>query len=221
MDKVGALRVAKVLLCLVFVVHLSGCATANKAKALIQLLAGTSYGDPADAQPSGPPLTIMVQKGALGKTDIQTYSPLGRDLDSELRDCLEKLRLLRSNGLSAPEASAANSPAFRASVSIELSNISDQAGNFAKGFATGFFTLGILGHIVKYDMSFVTKITMDVTRSDGTRRSYATESTTKGEFDANRDDRPQALAIMHESTQQAFRQLLDQINNDAGFWTGG
>jgi len=90
--------------------------------------------------------------------------------------------------------------------------------DFAKGFMTGFFTLGLAKvHSVKVD--FYSTATLKAVRWDGAERNYSADSHVEIAFDPNNEvDAEKSLATgRRHATDENLAVLLDKLRADATF----
>lgn len=208
------------ILCVLLVLAVVGCAS-NRTGAPPALLQGQTY--QATPAPQGSPqrsIMLTVRKASFQGREVRSGEPTGRDLDLALRSFIAQMHSSHPSPAGDPSTLVAPAPSFRAVTDIEVQTSSAAASNFVRGFISGILTLGMANVLGGPEFDSLTKLRLEVDRSDGARRVYTSE----GKANARTNDRlsipPQIQEIQGKSITQGFRALLDQVARDTDFWMG-
>lgn len=176
------------------------------------LFAGASY-EPAPSAVPGPKVRLSVTSAIVTDgipREIEAGSPFALDLDEQLRAFAAELEThYRTAGFEADVVQ------YDGETAIENVFGGLKGGDVAANAAASMVTLGLFGHLVKYDVHYTTKMHLDVRSSAGKSKTYHAEAIAHGKLDANRNVVPQHVVVVHESTAECLRRLRDQIRNGA------
>lgn len=115
--------------------------------------------------------------------------------------------------LAAKKGGTRRLPGATLDITVDATYDGHLAEAATKGFLTGFFTLGLVGHIAPGKFSYAASNSVSITRSDGARRSFSAASATiEGKYDLNEPGAGTRAIVTAQ--READRQCFGQIAND-------
>jgi hypothetical protein len=159
---------------------------------------------------------VNLYGGPNSRGEVDMQSDQGKDLIGFIRSL--GTRIAAADILpdaSPPGAPPAPSDAF--SLQFKEHVVYRMGANLGPSFAAGL-TLGLAARST-LPVSYVTEMTLDVTRSDGPKASYACAARLKGDVPRNGRPAPEIWSALSASARDAcVAQLLDRMKADRAFF---
>lgn len=193
-------------------------ASANNLTELTELFGGIQSGNTLSKSKvvSGPLIILKTHKAQLDGEEILKASGRAWELRPLIGRFLDLLREnIHASRIDVFDGSNKNKKAFFLSLIIDENQDAHRGSNAAKGFVSGFFTLGLVKP--SGDYSYTTTITLIAERPDGQQKTYRASSDINAEWKLETAQKSGATA-RRQVTLQALESLISQIKADQGFF---
>lgn len=213
MEKI--LRLLKLTSLSLTVFYLVGCASTptNDPALGYETFKNQEYPIPLQGQQTNGP-TLMVRVGGVTLNEEETLIQPKSQLATEINKSITNSGVAIQDGLK--NVAIKLPPDCRVQMIVSFNNTEDthSGSRAAKGFLTGFFTLGLVGYIAPGEYSYQSKVIAEVTGCDGKTRTFTAESqevTAKYDLNDANAGRQAGSTVRQQANTESLNKIATQL----------